>query len=185
MKPSRIDLNMLLQAKLLEFPALVTKLEERDLAAVDHLLTWMKKVEEILKVFGATEAAEIAGFRSKILAPKFSDDRMTNSRKHQLKAVAESMFEIEHTVLQIAKPIEDRAEECRAVIQQMLTIMRLNRLVTYDAQRGVMWFAQILWESFPSYQQLHSGIVKLKASFALPDILKLIAAEIDVEEWDA
>lgn len=113
MKKSQFILVSQLKDQLLEFPAIVSSLEKKDPFFVEKMLSWLKSVENILSTNTISEVSEIAGFRSKILAGKISDERSFNAKKNQLKVTANLLHDAQNCVLNVLLPHETKMNECR------------------------------------------------------------------------
>lgn len=113
MKKSIINLVNSLKAELMGFVKLVESLEKKDLYFIDKLLVWINRCEDILTTYNISEVSELSGLKSKILAPKFSDDRTVSIKKYQLKIAADNLYDLQNTVLKVLQPKEAKVEECR------------------------------------------------------------------------
>lgn len=183
MKKSILHLVTLLKTRLLEFPALVTALGSKDLAFMDKLFAWIRSVEEILTTYNISEAAAIAGLRSKIISPRFSDNHSNSLKKIQLKIAAEVMYDLQHTVLSVSIPYEQKIAECRELIRQLLLIVGETKAIQYDPGQPFEKLIADIWQLIISNEQLKAGAIKLKTLLSQQDIQQLIAEEINLEDF--
>lgn len=181
---SILDIVYEIKVKLLEFPAIVTSLEKKDPQFITNLIIWIKNTEDILIKYNISEVSELAGFRSRILSPKFSDSRRISVKKAQVKIASELLYDIQHTVLKILKPYEIKIDECRELIRQLLSIVNQTEKITYDNTIEFQNFIETIWNVFINHNQLKPGTVKLKTLISKTDILRIIAEEIDLSEWN-
>ncbi len=184
MKPSKLDLSDVLQAKLLEFPSLVTELEQRQPAFMEHLRAWMLSLEEIFKLYGIPQAAEIAGVRSKMTVPAYTELGRAPLRKAQLKAAAEALDALQQTVMQVAQPIAQRIEECNEVVLQLLAISRVSGELPNVWNIAAEYAVYNLWDALLKVPQFHGGVVKLQTHFPLEDIFRLFVQEMQSDRWE-
>ena len=183
MKKSILDLIDNLKTKLLEFPSIVDSLEKKDFNFLVNLMSWITDTEEILKTYNISETSELAGLRSRILSPKFSDSRNVSVKKMQLKIASEVLYDVQNTVLKVLKPYETKIDECRELIKQLLSIVNQTGTIKYDDDIEFQNFINNIWSIFISHNQLKPGAVKLQALVSHTDILRIIAEEINLSEW--
>lgn len=183
MKKSTVNLVKALKAKLSEFPKLVTSLEKKEIDFMHQLFSWMGQTEEIFATYQISEVSELAGIRSKILAPKFTDERSMSIKKLQLKVAAESLFDIQHVVLKVLSPHETKVEECRELIRQLLLIVSQTKAIQYNIEAPFEDLIQAIWQFINANEQLKPGALKLKTSLIMTDIQLLIAEEINLEDF--
>lgn len=167
---------------LLEFPGLVDALERKDVSFIEKLLRWIKKGEDIFSSHNLSQTSELAGLRSKILSPKFSDDKVRPSRKVQLSIASELLYDIQHVVLKQIVPHEANVQECRELIRQLLLIVAQSKAIQYDPDTPFEMFVNNVWQFINSNDQLRPGLIKLRSSLSNDDIRILIAEEIELEE---
>jgi hypothetical protein len=186
MKKSLLNIVTQLNEKLIEYPTIVNLLEQKDFNFVATLYAWMKATEEVLKNNGLSETAELAGLRSKILATRFNDEQRTSAKKQQTKVAAEILYEVQANVVKIIKPYEARIEECRELISHLLNIVSQSEAMKFNPQTDdFQIFLNNLWNLFISHQQLKPGAVKLQSYLSHHDILRIMAEEINLADWQS
>lgn len=183
MKKSTVTLVTALKAKLLEFPGIINSLEKKEIDFMNQLFLWISQTEEILATYNVSEVSELAGLRSKIIAPKYSDNRSVSIKKLQLKIAAESLFDIQHIVLKALNPLELKVEECRELIRQLLIIVSQTKVVKYNKDLPFESLINDVWQFIVSNEQLKAGAVKLKTSLITTDIQLIIADEINLQDF--
>ena len=183
MKKSTVNLVTALKGKLLEFPSIVNSLERKEISFITQLLIWINKSEEILTTYNISEVAQLAGLRSKIIAPKYSDDKRISFKKLQLKIAAESLFDIQNVVLKVLNPLELKVEESRELTRQLLLIVSQTQAIKYNHNLPFDNLINDIWKFIISNEQLKAGAIKLKTSLTMTDIQLLIASEIDLEDF--
>ena len=85
---STINLVNDITALLLEVPALVRGFERRAPGALPSLVDWIDRTERALSGHRMVAAADVAGFKARILAPALAADARTNLRRRQVAAAA-------------------------------------------------------------------------------------------------
>lgn len=183
MQKSILDLTYKLKAKLIEFPSIVNSLEKKDFNFLTNLLTWIKDTEEILKTYNISETSELAGLRSRILSPRFSESRNVSVKKLQIKIAAEVLYDVQNTVLKVLKPYETRIDECRELIRQLLSIVNQTGAIKYEDSIEFQIFINNIWNLFINHNQLKPGAVKLQTLISNTDILRIMAEEINLSDW--
>ncbi len=184
MRKSTVYLVNSLKEKLLEFPKIVNKLERKELDFIQKLLLWINSIEEILTSNNISSVSELSGIKSKIIATKFNDDRKNNLKKLQLRAAADSLFDIQEVVLKVLTPKEIKVEESRELIRQLLLIVSQIGAIKYNKNHPFEDLINEIWQFISSNDQLKPGAVKLKTSFTITDIQMLIAEEINLEDFE-
>lgn len=183
MKKSTVNLVTALKGKLLEFPGIVTSLEKKEITFMNQLFLWIRESQEIFTSYNISEVSALAGLKSKIIATKYSDNKKISPRKLQLKIAAESLFEIQHTVLKVLNPIESKVEESRELVRQLLLIVSQTHEIKYDRDLPFDSLISDVWHFISSNEQLKAGAIKLKTSLTMTDIQLLIADELNLEDF--
>lgn len=184
MKKSLLNIVYQLNEQLLAYPQIVDLLEQKDYNFVPKFYSWMKETEEILKNNGLSEVSEIAGLRAKILATRYSEDQRNSAKKQQSKVSAEILYDTQALVLKIIKPYEARVEECRELISHLLNIVNQSEAIRYNSESDdFQQFLNQLWTLFTNHQQLKPGAVKLQSYLSQQDILRIMAEEINLQDW--
>ncbi|MDG2433066.1 hypothetical protein [Flavobacterium sp.] len=183
MKASSITIIESLKEKLMCYPTLVDSLQKKDSTFLPSLEHWMKEVETIFKTYNISECSEIAGLRSKILAPLYSDNQRSAIKKKQYFVAAEVLYDIQRTVSEVIKPHELRVEEARDLILQLLGIIQQTDSVKYNSKNNFQDFINQLWTIISTHEQLKPTTIKIHSLLIQPDVIRIIANEIKLEEW--
>jgi hypothetical protein len=183
MKKSILNLTVILKGKLIEFPNIVNSLENKDAFFLSQLFLWIKKIEDVLTTHNISDVSELAGLRSKILTPQYSDEKRISLKKAQLKIASECLYDIQHIVLKISTPFELKIEESRELIRQLLHILSQTQQVKYNPELPFDNLINEIWQFISSNEQLRAGAIKLKTLLPINDIFMLIAEEINIEEF--
>nr|WP_315031985.1 hypothetical protein [uncultured Chryseobacterium sp.] len=183
MKKSQFILVSQLKEQLLDFPKIVSSLEKKDPLFVEKTLSWLKAIEDILSTNTISEVSEIAGFRSKILAGKISDQRGFNTKKNQIKITAHLLYDAQNCVLTVHLPHERKMNECRDITKQLLALTAQTKALLYTPEVKFEDFVQRIWWYILSDNDLKIGGVKLKSMLSEMDIIMLIADEIEIKDF--
>lgn len=183
MKKSQFILVTQLKEKLQEFPHIVSFLESKDPHFIEKLFLWLRSVEDIFSTHNISEVSEIAGFRSKILTAKLNDERGTNIKKNQIKTAAQCLYDIQNTVLNVLMPYEQKMNECKEIIKQLLAFILQTNVLKYHKEMDFENFVNALWQHMLSDDNLRTGAMRLKSVLSEIDIPMLIASEIDLEDF--
>jgi hypothetical protein len=183
MKKSQFILVSQLKEKLQDFPAIVSSLETKDPYFIEKTFSWLKSVEDVFSTNNISEVSEMAGFRGKILTAKFSDERGANIKKNQIKIAAGSLYDIQNTVLNVLMPYEQRMNDCRDIIKQLLVLATQTKKLEYNKEMNFDDFVKRVWQYILYDDNLRAGAVRLKSVLSDMDITMLIADEIDLEDF--
>ncbi|MBI5216195.1 MAG: hypothetical protein HY960_10625 [Ignavibacteriae bacterium] len=183
MRLSTINLVNSLKNKLLEFPQIVNCLEKKDISFIEKVFFWIKQTEEIFSTYNISEVSELAGVRSKILTPKYSDMRSISVKKSQLSIASQSLYELQHTVLNVLHRYDGKLEECRELVRQLLLIVSQTHTIQYNSDLPFDQFINELWQFINTNEQLKAGAVRLRTVLIMDDIRILIAEEVNVEDF--
>ncbi|AZA81563.1 hypothetical protein C1637_03045 [Chryseobacterium lactis] len=183
MKKSQFILVSQLKEQLQGLPAIVSSLEKKDPLFVEKTIVWLKAVEDILSTNTISEVSEIAGFRSKILAGRISDERGFNAKKNQLKITAGLLYDAQNCVLNVLLPHEGKMNECRDITKQLLALAAQTNTLVYHPEVKFEDFIQQIWWFILSDPNLNPGGIKLKSMLSEMDIIMLIADEIDIKDF--
>jgi hypothetical protein len=182
MKPSALEIVRELKAKLFEYPKMVDYIQRKDVTVVETFEKWLIDVESLLRKYNKTEVSIIAGYRNKMYEPKINRTIQGTTGKSQLTIVSQILFDVQHTIYEIVKPIELKMDEAREIIVQLLNIISQTGLIKYDGN-NFQAFVTSLWSIISSHDQLKPSALKLKSSFSIVDIQMLIAEEINLEDF--
>ena len=172
-----------LKGKLLEFPTLVDQLEQKNYKFLDQLLSWIKELEVIFKNNNLSNVAQLAGWRSKIIAPKYALEHLKQKRKAQWSVAAEALFELQNIVMSILEPKEAKVEEARNLVRQLFGALSQANAVKYQPGSDFQQFVNQLWKIMDTHPQLKGGAAQIKALLPRLDILRVMSEEIELEDW--
>ena len=122
---STLQLTRQLSDALLQFPALVRLFERRSTQALPQLLAWIDATESTLSGHRLVAAADIAGYKSRVLAPMFDDDRRGTLRRRQTAAASALLHDLQHSVQDALQPHAAKVEQARGIARQLLQILSL------------------------------------------------------------
>jgi hypothetical protein len=182
MKPSSISISESLKNKLLSFPTLVDNLQNKDNSFLINLENWMKDIETIFKNNNISHVSEMAGFRSKILAPLFSESQNRSAKKRQIQVASECLYDIQRTVLAVLNPYELKVNEAKDIVLQLLVILSQSGSVKY-INFDFQGFVNQIWAVFSTHEQLKPSTAKILTLVSQPDAVRIIAEEINLEDF--
>lgn len=183
MQTSSLSIIESLKAKLLGFPGLVDSLKNKDYNFPEILESWMKETELILKDHKISECAIVAGYRSKLIAPLFTDTQKRSTKKRQLQIAAEILFDLQSTIVSVIKPYEIKVNEARDLMTQLLALVKQSGALKYTNQTNFQEFITSIWQLCSTHDQLKPGTVKILTLISQIDALRIIAEEINPVEW--
>ncbi len=183
MQISKLTIIESLASKLLVFPALVDSLKNKDSNFLELLENWMRETEIILRNNNIAQCSKIAGLRSRIIAPLFDEPGGRSSKKKQIHIAAESMYEIQNTILSVMEPYEKKVNEARDLLKHLLSVLKQSGAVKYTDETNFQDFINILWRVFSTHEQLKSTTVSVLTLISQVDALRIMAEEIELTEW--
>ncbi len=177
MKNSYINLyESLLQQSLL-VPELVSKSSKKDLDFLPSLDAWLLDTEKIMKDNKISKCAEIAGLRSRIIVAGYPENSKISKRKRQFSVATTIIDEAQTTVLSVLEPIENRIDETKGALRQLLGVAYQAGMIDKSLEFNEM--IQKLWASFSAHEQLRGAIANILVLVNQSDALRLLADEID------
>lgn len=183
MQVSAISIIEELKAKLLQFPALVDGLKNKDSDFLPKLETWMKETEAILKQYRITECATVAGYRSRILVPLYAERQQRPAKKQQLQLASEILFDLQQTLVAVLKPYELKVNEARDLMVYMLSVVHQSGAMKYTDTTVFQEFLSGIWQLSANHEQLKPLVSKILSLVSPVDALRIMAEEIRINEW--
>jgi hypothetical protein len=180
---STLQLTRQLSDALLQFPALVRLFERRSTQALPQLLAWIDATENTLSGHRLVAAADIAGYKSRVLAPMFDDDRRGTLRRRQTAAASALLHELQHSVQDALQPHATKVEQARGIARQLLQIVAQSGAVPWDPASSFEDMVERIWLLCTSHDQLKPLSVQLKSLLSASDIRLLLAEEIDPADF--
>jgi hypothetical protein len=179
MKHSYLNIYEGLLAQSLLIPDIVNRSRLKDNAFLVHFDQWLITTEEIMKCNSIAQCAEIAGLRSKIISASYRDgDKESTKRKRQLSVATSVIYDAQNTVLNVIEPIENRINEARDAVRQLLGLAYQANMI--DLSKNFNFLIQSLWSTFASHEQLKSITARILILVSQSDALRLLAEEIDL-----
>lgn len=182
MRTSAITIINSLKVKLLDFPTLVDSLQNKHSSFLIDLENWMKEIETIFKNNNIAEVSEIAGFRSKILTPLFSESSNRSAKKRQIQVASECLYAIQSSVLGVLNPYELKVNEAKDIVLQLLTILSQSESIKYE-NIDFQGFVNQIWSFFSTHEQLRPSTAKILTLVSQTDALRIIAEEINLDDF--
>ncbi len=183
MKTSALVLTETVKEKLLKFSSIVSKLQNKEPDFIIVLEDWIKEIETIFKNNNISESSELAGLRSKIIAPMFADTTRLAAKKKQWQVAAEILYDLQRTVLEVLKPYEIKVEESRNILLQLLGILKQTEAVKFNNGDNFQYFVNKIWEIFKTHEQLKPSTFKILSLISEADAQRIIAEEILLNDW--
>ncbi len=183
MRVSSLTIIESLSLKLLEFPELVDSLKRKDFTFLDTLEHWLKDTEIILKKHNLHAYSTISAYRSKIIAPSFAENQQRSVKKRQLQVASELLFDIQQTIIAVLQPHENKVNEAKDLLTQVLSVIRESGTIKYTANTVFQDFVTNIWHLCSVNDQLKPFTVKICSLISQQDALRIIAAEIQLTEW--
>lgn len=176
-----LDTLSTLKGKMFILPEIVDMLQQKGNSSVDQLTNWLRNVEEVLRESGYAQCAEIAGLRSRILAVGFNEERRHLIKKEKLRVALEVIYDAQNVLMKLITPMEDKVNEVRMIINQILIIFKPSGVLDYDEKYDFNVFIQGIWHMFKANEQVGGGISKILTLVNQSDAIRILAEEIDLE----
>lgn len=182
---STLQLTRQLSDALLQYPALVRLFERKSPQALPQLLAWIDASEQTLSGHRLVAAADVAGFKSRVLAPMFDDEKRGTLRRRQLAAAALLLHDLQHSVQLALQPHAAKVEQARAIARQLLQIVAQSGAVAWDPAASYEDMIDRIWLLCTGHDQLKPLAAQLKMLLPTSDIRLLLAEEIDPADFVA
>lgn len=182
---STLQLTRQLSDALLQYPALVRLFERKSPQALPQLLAWIDASEQTLSGHRLVAAADVAGFKSRVLAPMFDDEKRGTLRRRQLAAAALLLHELQQSVQVALQPHAAKVEQARTIARQLLQIVAQSGAVSWDPTVSYEDMIDRIWLLCTGHDQLKPLAAQLKMLLPTSDIRLLLAEEIDPADFVA
>ncbi len=157
---------------------IVDQIQRKESAAPDNLVEWLKTTEDILQKFGYAQSAELAGLRSRLLTPEFTTSQRAARKKERLRIASEIVHDAQRVVLGLITPLEEKTDEARTLINQILLLVRPTCVLDFDPSSNFTDFVQGVWHLLKSNEQVGGGIARVLTLVNQGDALRILAEEI-------
>jgi hypothetical protein len=178
MKHSHLDTYESLLKQSLLIPELVTKAANKDINFIENLNQWLLNTEEIMRKYNISKCSEIAGLRSKIIASSYVTQAKVSKRKRLFSVATTIIYDAQSTVLSTIEPMENRIEEARDSIRQLLGVAYQADMLNPNMDFNEM--VQTLWSTFSTHEQLKGAVASILVLVNRSDALRMLAEEIDI-----
>ncbi|HEY1137391.1 MAG TPA: hypothetical protein VGE64_07860 [Xanthomonadaceae bacterium] len=180
---STLQLTRQLSDALLQFPVLVRAFERKTPQALPQLLAWIDATESTLSGHRLVAAADVAGFKSRVLAPMFDDEKRGTLRRRQLAAAALLLHDLQQSVQLALQPHAARVEQARGIARQLLQIVAQSGAVPWDPSASYEDMIDRIWLLCTGHDQLKPLAAQLKMLLPTNDIRLLLAEEADPADF--
>ena len=180
---STLQLTRQLSDALLQLPALVRLFERKSTQALPQLIAWIDATESTLTGHRLVAAADIAGYKSRVLAPMFDDDKRGTLRRRQTAAASALLHELQHSVQDALQPHAAKVEQARGIAQQLLQIVAQSGAVAWDPASSFEDMVDRIWLLCSGHDQLKPFVAQMKTLLSGDDIRLLLAEEIDPADF--
>ena len=96
---------------------------------------------------------------------------------------AESLYDIQGTVLGVVKPYEYKVEEATNLLKQIMGLLKQTEVLKYHVGEDFQGFIQKIWTIFATHEQLKPSAMKILTLVSQSDAVRIIAMEIELGEW--
>jgi hypothetical protein len=176
---SIFQLSQQLSDLLLQVPELVGRFERKSPHALTQLMAWIDRTEEMLSSHRMTEAADIAGLKSRILAPIFDDDRQGTLRRRQQAIAVGLIHDLQEALQQALRPRALKVAQARDMARQLLQIVAQSGAIKYDPAVAFEEMIERIWALCTQHDQLRPLATQLKVLLPTDDIRLVLAEELD------
>jgi hypothetical protein len=168
---STLQLTRQLSDALLQFAALVRLFERKSPQALPQLLSWIDATEQVLSGHRLVASADVAGFKSRVLAPMFDDDRRGTLRRR--------LHDLQQSVQLALQPHAIKVEQARGIARHLLQIVAQSGAVPWDPAMSYEDMVDRIWLFCTGHDQLKPLAAQLKTLLSASDIRLLLGEEID------
>lgn len=180
---STLQLTRQLSDALLQYPALVRLFERKSTQALPQLLAWIDATEGTLSGHRLVAAADLAGYKSRVLAPMFDDDRRGTLRRRQTSAAAGLLHDLQQSVQAALQPHAAKVEQARGIARHLLQIVAQSGAIAWDPASSFEDMVDRIWQLCAGHDQLKPFAAQMKSLLSNDDIRLLLAEEIDPADF--
>ncbi|MBU2112816.1 MAG: hypothetical protein KKE94_03470 [Gammaproteobacteria bacterium] len=183
MQKSTVHLVNELTRLLLQFSPMVSQFERKQPQALVSLQDWIAQAEQLLSSYGIVASAELAGLRSKLMAPVHRDEHRGQLRRQQLREAVDMLYPLQQCVQQALTPYLQKIQQSTDLIRHLISVISQSGAVHYNAALGFDSFVQQLWQLIGQHDQLKAGAVQLRSWLSQQDITLLLAQEVNPADF--
>lgn len=176
---SSIEISEKLEQQLNKVGTCVDMFENRDGLAVDTWMEWLKESEKILKDYGYSDTARLAGLRAEIVAEKNRPDLQRNRRKALDSKAASTVNEAQDILFSINAALRDNIDKVTTLVRQIMVPAKEAGIIQPPESQDITSYVENLLNQFKSHEQLKSSIYSAETLIGRFDLLRIIANELD------
>jgi len=184
MRNSVVEPACILGKYLSEIPTFVTSFSSKEGSVVQRWLDWLTLLESELEKHNIPQSAQIAGYRSSIIAVAFDPEieRRTHRKKKQFHRAVVSVQPVQQILSDKHAELDIKITQVRELLRQVLIAAKDAGMVRYDPKTNFTDFLESLILKLKHHEQIGPEINSGIASIGKTDFLRLMAEEIDVSE---
>jgi hypothetical protein len=183
MQRSTIHIAQSLSDQLLLLPAIVNKFQAKSLSALSELISWIDDCESLMLNFRMPQAAQLAGYKAKIIAPIFDDKFKSKLRRQQQGIAVGLILELQQTVGEALAPHSENILQGRALARQLLQVLAQSGSIHYDASSDISDVVDQIWALCRSHEQLKPIAAQLRAVLPATDIKLILVQEFEPADF--
>ena len=176
---SSIEISEKLEQQLNKVGTCVDMFENRDGLAVDTWMDWLKESEKILKDYGYSDTARLAGLRAEIVAEKNRPDLQRNRRKALDSKAASTVNEAQDILFSINATLRDNIDKVTTLVRQIMVPAKEAGIIHPPDSTDITLYVENLLAQFKNHEQLKSSIYNAESLIGRFDLLRIIAKELD------
>ncbi len=165
--------------RLLQMPDLVRAFQRKSPTAVSDLLRWIDDTEAALSGHGMVAAAELAGFKARILTPAFEDQHRGSRRRRQFVAALALLHDLQRATQDALQPMAHKVDQARDLVRHLLQIVAQSGAVQHDPAQNPSVLLEQIWSLATTHEQLRPIVAQMRSLLPADDIRMLLAEEFD------
>lgn len=180
MRKSALTPSTEIRKQLFQVGSLVDAFQRKQSGVVDEWLKWLKVSEDLLKNYGYSETAELAGLRAEIMAVAHGSIRGKEQRKAIRKKALETISVAQRLLLDKQLQLEEKIEKVRMLIRQITTIARQAGMLEFQPGMDFTAFLDQFLLQMQQHEQLQPSISSAIAMIGRSDTLRILAEEVEL-----
>jgi len=181
MKKSVIEPANALQEKLLEIPDIVTAFRKQEGNVSKKWLHWLEDVESLFKKYNFPQCAEVAGYRSSIIASfTLITEKRIPKRKQINQAALETIQPVQQILSNKSNELNDKVNQVKTLIKQILIPAKDAGMIDYNSNNDFTLFIENLLVKFKTHEQVRPSINNAIALIGKYDVMRILAEEIEL-----
>lgn len=180
MKKSLLEPEKELRERLLAVTGIIQLFEHSNQESVTTVIDWLKNTEQFFEKYNYVQCAEIAGYRSALLASQINvNENRTKNKKFVRKKALETIQPVQEILSNKYNEIHSKLENVRNFIRQILVPTKDMGLITYEKGVDLNSYIESLILELSKNIQIAPLLNNAIITVGKFDVIRIIADELE------